>query len=342
LDLGDDGDDDFDVDGDIDMDQIDADILPRANPDFRSKWTSVTDEVAAAVSSGDFNGAMTNYVAQYRISNFAPLKEHFIRCFQSSGAEIPGIPSTSNLSVPILEAAVDDEPISGRPAVPFSYESLVKMRNDALRSVDKWKNLEEGLQKFRDVLYASLFTYGDQGLTPKIQKIQKYAQTYISAIRTYQQIKKTNGAEQLSLRLHLLTYDLHIRDKQKPLFEAISQANKLGFYLTCSQLCREYFRLIKSTKGKGIMPSFQKLAPKIQKLNRQCENKNTEAEGLAYDVQATRQEQSICPLSFKVIKCEVGRTFESTFDVDQFAKKFKGKVSPTCNLCKVGARGTRL
>lgn len=127
-----------------------------------------------------------------------------------------------------------------------------------------------------------------------------------------------------------------------PLFDAIKLANKLGYFLTTSQLCREYFRLIKSTKGKGIKPGFKKLAGKIKQLNAQCEKKNSEAEGLAYDVQMTRQEQSICPLSFKVVKCEVGKTFESTFDVDQFAGKFKGKVSPTCNLCKVGARGTRL
>jgi coatomer protein complex subunit alpha (xenin) len=343
MELGEEMGDDFNLDDEeIDMDNIDADILPRASADFRAKWTSVSDDVTAAVCAGDFNGAMTNYVAQYRVSNFAPLKEHFIRCFQASGAEIPGIPSTSNLSVPILEPPQEDEQISGRPAVPFSIDSLQKMRNDALKTIDGFKNLDEGLQKFRDCLYASLFTYTSAEEANRVQKIQKYAQTYISAIRLMQQIQKTSGAEQLALRLHLLTYELHIRDRQMPLFDAIKLANKLGYYLTTSQLCREYFRLIKSTKGKGIKPGFKKLAGKIKQLNAQCEKKNSEAEGLAYDVQMTRQEQSVCPLSFQVVKCEVGKTFESTFDVDQFAGKFKGKISPTCNLCKVGARGTRL
>merc|ERR1719433_1085285 len=341
MDFGDDDVDGFD-DGELDIDDLGADILPKAAGDYRSKWSSVSDDVAAAVCAGDFHGAMQNYVAQYRISNFAPLKDHFIKCFQSSGAEIPGLPSTPTLSVPILEPAVEDEPMSGRPAVPFTYDSLAKMRNDALRCIDGWKNLDEGLQKFRDVLYASLFTYASQDDATKISKIQKYAETYISAIRVVQQIKKTKGAEQLALRLHLLTYDLHIRDKQMPLFDAIKLANKLEYYLTTSQLCREYFRLLKSSKGKGIKAGFKSLAGKIKKLNQTCEKKNSEAEGLAFDVQATRQEQSVCPLSFQVVKCAVGETFESTFDVDQFAGKFKGKVSPTCNLCKVGARGTRL
>jgi len=341
IDVGDDG--DFNMDDDFDVENIGDEFLPDAKPDFRSRYTAVGEDVAASVCAGDFNGAMANYVTQFRISNFKPLKEHFIRCYQSAGAEIPGMPTTGFLEVPILEAPEEDEETSGRPAVPYTYASLCKMRTDALKSIDGWKNLDAGLEKFRACLYASLFTYpGDDTLqNEKINAIQQYCETYISAIRLYQKIKETSGAEQLALRCHLLTYDLHIRDRQMPLFDTIKLANKLKFYRTTSYLCREYFRLLKTFKT-GIRPGFKKLAPKIKQLNRSCESKNTEAEGLVYDVKATRDEQSICPLSYEVVRVEVGKTLESTFDVDQFRGKFKGKISPTCNLCKVGARGTRL
>lgn len=326
-------------------DDDDVVICPQQGDSFRSKWTGF-EQVASSICAGEFNGAMSVLNHSHRISNFPVLKEHFVRCFQSSAAEIPGIPGSRSISVPVLEPQSEEsseleENIERFPSIPYTFNSVKKIMKTSLTLIDGWKRLDKALVSFRECLYATLFTYAkDKQEKQLIRDFQNRCSHYIAAIRCYKKAQELkNKPQSLNYRLHVISYDLLPRDLALPLMTAINQAKKMKMARTTAQLCRKYFNLLKTHK-KRLPEKFKQYAPTMKKLLQKQEEINEDKPGLSYDIRLSRDEQSICPLTFEYIQCEAGVTLTSTFDVDEFKNSSKGTTSPTCNLCKVGLKPT--
>jgi len=344
-----DDDEEFDFDigdeeeqGSEEWDNIDEDdivVVPREKEDFRSRWKKI-GTVSSSICSGDFNSGITTLQQRHRIANFQPIKNNFIFSFQGSGAEIPGIPGSGSLQVPILQVLNDDEENERPPCVPYTTKSISAIFR-SVSSLDIWKELDEAEKGFRECLRASLFvniTNAKQKNT--IRDIQERVSTYISAIRVAKAAEQKKGTvEEICLRLHLTRYKLAPKHKAKPLLNVIQLTQKKKYFRTCANLCREYFNLIETKKSK-LKKGFLGLAKKIKKMLAKCDEINKDAEpALEYDVDLPKNEICICPLTWKVIQRQGGVSQPSSFDADDFAPSCKGYISPTCDLCKIGEVG---
>jgi len=315
-------------------------VVPKPKEDFRAGWKKLGG-VSSSICSGDFGTGMHTLQTRYRIANFQPIKNNFIFSFQGSGAEIPGIPGSGSLQVPILQVLKDDENEKERPpCVPYTIESIGAIWRE-VSNLDIWKELDQAEKGFRECLRASLFvnvTNTKQKNT--IREIQERVSTYISAIRVAKAADKKKGTtEEICLRAHLTRYKLAPKHQAKPLLNIIQLTQKKKYYRTCANMCREYFNLVETKKSK-LKKGFLSLSKKIKKMLAKCDEINTEAEPtLDYDCDLPKNEICICPMTWEVTRREGGVTQPASFDVDEFSQKCKGYISPTCNLCKIGETG---
>merc|ERR1712066_1176782 len=100
----------------------------------------------------------------------------------------------------------------------------------------------------------------------KIKEIQKCCSTYIAVIRLQKEAEKEkNLNKQISLRLHILTFDILPKHQAPCLFKCITLTKKKELYRTCAYLIREYFKLIQNHEKK-LSKQIKSVGPKLKKL----------------------------------------------------------------------------
>ncbi|CAN0044342.1 unnamed protein product [Heterosigma akashiwo] len=79
--------------------------LPEPGPLAPARWVQNSSHAADHAAAGSFESAMQLLNRQIAAVNFAPLRKHFLKVYHAAGAQLPGLPGTPALRLPLSRGA---------------------------------------------------------------------------------------------------------------------------------------------------------------------------------------------------------------------------------------------
>lgn len=338
LELSDDDDDDDDV-ADETIIGSSLFMMPSNGKNVRERWLSRSISASDMIAAGSFDLAQEALHRQFGIVNFEPLKAYFLQILSSCHGQISIVPNSSDIGFGIRRNESDKKEYMA--SICVSISNCHQILKDAYLSVTNAK-FEDAINSFRSILHMTpLLIISSSDELRNVRSLIKTSREYINALRVKMAANKLSDSDadnDKQRQFELNCYFTHFELMDAHIFSGLYGAMKIGYksayYKTTAILCRRLLELAVSGRVKN--EASQKYTKQVQKVLVKCERKSAESnqneENLAYK---PHDFTSLCCGSLQPIDRNE-ETVKSPFCGSIFKAQYNGKLSPVCNLVRIG------
>mgnify|MGYP000733877840 FL=1 len=177
---------------------------PQARPHKRSYWPNSSNLAADHVAAGSFETAKSLLNRQIGVTNYEPLRAHFMKIFSSVDAALVTLPLVPAGASTLLRNA-SSKPINPRDSLPVSVYSLASLVAKLKESYVKFGNglFEEVLNDFESIVHAIPFVVvPTKSEAQELKELLGICREYIVAIKL-ELARKALGKENMKRQAEL-------------------------------------------------------------------------------------------------------------------------------------------
>lgn len=312
-------------------DNNDVFVMPLSGKSAQNRWVDNSTLVADLVAAGSFDQAMHVLHRSVGIVNFAPLKPLFMQIYNSTYCSLPQLPGSSSLVSPLQRNS--DQGDKALPTPTFTLENCVEKLKNGYKAVTDGK-FNEAQSSFESIFQLlPLLVVENSSQVKELVELRTVCQEYLLAMRI--ELERKNAKDPVR-QAALSAYFTHCKLQPVHLVLALRAAIKCCYsikcYKTTAACCRRILELAPSH------PNVAKLIKlsQIRGVLKMCDKEDSEAHDLSFDETASF---TICAGSFTPIQKE-DKSSQCPFCGANFHGKFAGTLCASCQLGKVGAKGT--
>lgn len=316
--------------GDAPEENNDVFVMPLSGKSVTNKWIENSSMVADLVAAGSFDQAMHVLNRSVGIVNFAPLKPLFMQVYNSTYCSLPLLPGSSSMVSALQRNSGEDKSL---PTPTFTLESCVEKLKAGYKAVTDGK-FNEACSLFESIFHTIPFLVVENASQIKeLNELRGVCAEYLLAMRI--EIERKNAKDPVR-QAALAAYFTHCKLQPIHLVLALNLAITCCYRMKCfkttAACCRRILELAPSH------PNVAKLVKlsQIRGVLKLCDKEDTEAHELNFDETTSF---SICANSFTpVLKDD--KSCDCPFCGVVFHDRFSGTLCTSCQLGKVGAKGS--
>jgi coatomer protein complex subunit alpha (xenin) len=158
--------------------------LPREGPAWPSLWCVNSDLPADHVAAGSFETAMQLLNQQIGATNFAPMKQHFMRVYQGARARLIAQPGTASLDMYLLRNPEAASSRDGLPQLAISVSELIEKVQLGYRATTAGR-FQEAVEAFKSVFAAlPLVSVNSSQELSEVREVLSVCTDYVLGIQT--------------------------------------------------------------------------------------------------------------------------------------------------------------
>eukprot|EP00916_Digyalum_oweni_P020369 GHVL01033921.1.p1 GENE.GHVL01033921.1~~GHVL01033921.1.p1 ORF type:complete len:1097 (+),score=164.13 GHVL01033921.1:518-3808(+) len=300
----------------------------------QERWLKKQPVVADYVAVGNFEEALSILEKRIGLKKVnTRLKSLFFRCYRGTWCEMPGLPLTPDILLPILTSGN----LAAKTDVPknvFTSTGLAESIKSSLKFFSEGK-VVEALDSFRECILTIPLckAYSAEEESQLLEAID-ICRNYIIALRLEQERRRIMANNTNAKRaLELCAYFSCCKMKQPnhtmlALRVAMNTAYKLENFVTAAAFCKRIMEAF------GDQQSFAEALTQVRKVLQIAEKKATNAHDIDFN---TSEDLILCSQSLTrvnggspVIRCPFCNCVTK--------ESFKGETCNTCEISELGAR----
>lgn len=305
-------------------------VAPPPGPSVANQWATKCSLAGEQVAAGAFDTAMRLLQRQAGITQFGPMRKHFMDLYRASCASQPGLPGLPSLPA-ALNRGWDPDAETQSPSTPslpltlaHEEERLVK----AYRLVTEGK-FADALVAFDEILHSiPLLVVDSRKEVDEVKDLLLIARDYNIALRV--ELKRREVKSEPKRAAELAAYFTHCNLQRVHLALSLRSAMTLFFklknYNTCATFCRRLLEL---------QPD-EKMALQAKQVLAACEKNPIDEVPVEYD---PRNPFEVCSITFTPIY--KGNPFvEDPYTKAKFKPECEGELSPVGGLSIIGQQAS--
>jgi len=326
--------DDLDLGEDIDTSQVskeqvvssEKNLIPTPGVPPPSLWCRASSHAAHHAAAGSLVSSMNLLNRQIAATNFAPLKSKMLQTFHGVHTVLPGhafsVPMTIHLS-----SQVHENPSTKIPASTFLLSDTVDNLKIGYRHFQKG-NFSQAKESFISILLSiPLIVVDTRSAVNEVKELVEISREYITAIRLKNANAETEGVRQLELSALFTHCKLQPVHLMLALNLAMSQAYKLGNFITAAGFARRILELPDTSSGaQGGMHRKAELV--LQKSEKQARNEFT----LNYD----ERNPFVVDCNQLIPIFHGTASIQCAFCGSSYSSDAKDSLCSTCNVATIG------
>lgn len=238
---------------------------PSARPHKRSFWTNSSNLAADHVCAGSFETAKSLLNRQIGVTNFAPLRQHFMNIFASVDTALVTLPLVPPGSTSLLRNATA-KPINPKESLPVTHYTLPHLVSALKEAYTKFGNglFEDVLRDFQDIVHSIPFVVvPTKSEAMELKELLGICREYITAVKlelTRKALGKESMERQAELSAMLASCHLQPAHLVLGLNVAMTCAYKIKNYIHAAYFAQRLLDL-----GEGGASSIRVKAQKVLK-----------------------------------------------------------------------------
>ncbi|CEM30295.1 unnamed protein product [Vitrella brassicaformis CCMP3155] len=299
----------------------------------QQRWVREQPMVPDLVAAGDFEAALEMLRKRIGLINADPLQPLFLQAYQATWCYLPGLPHTPSMAFPLLASGTLKEK-NDVPVHLFTPPGLLEMLRDANKLTTQGK-FGEALQAFRGVLQTiPLVTATNDEEEAQLNESIEICREYVKAMKievTRKDLPQNQAARSVELASYLTTCKMQPAHLLLAVRMAMTTAFRAQNFITAASFAK---RIIQGNMAG--QRSVREAVEQASKCLAVCEQKASDAHNINYDPNEW-ENTTICAESLTVIPSGAG-TARCPYCGTVVKAEFAGKLCPSCQLCRIGAK----
>ncbi|CAG8565874.1 7824_t:CDS:10 [Paraglomus occultum] len=310
-------------------------VPPTAGTAESELWMHNSPLAADHVAAGSFETAMQMLNRQVGAVNFAPLKQHFLRTFQSTKTYLQVNVALPSLAFNVRRNPEETEKSRLLPALAYNFQNIVSTQlQDAYKTTTAGKFQDATIQ-FRSILHSILLVaVTKRSEIDEVNQLIDVCREYIVGLSMEQTRKKfpADDPDSTKRALELAAYFTHSRLQPAHLQLSLRSAMTLNYKakncLTAPMFARRLLELA---------PPAQ-VATQARQIQSLCDKNPRDEIALDYD---QYNPFVVCAISYTPIY-KGSPSVQCPYCRASYLPQHQGSLCVVCNVSQIGANGTGL
>eukprot|EP01084_Bolivina_argentea_P010309 19199_1 len=308
--------------------------MPSAGRTVRQRWLARSISASDMIASGSFDLAQESLHRQFGIVNFSPLKPYFLSIYGACHGLCAIVPNAAEIELGMRRDAQNKKEYCA--SICLSIAQCHQIAKCAYLAVTAAK-FDEAMRLWRSILHQiPLCVVASSDELRDARNLISCAAQYIVALRIKLESKKESISPRRQFELNCYFTHCELQDAHvfSGLYGAMKLGYKAGYFGTTAVLCRRLLEL--AVSGKVRSDASTKYIKQVEKVLKKCQVKKETQQNVDEDLQYKPHDfTTLCAWELTPI-ARNEESVKSAYCHTVFKSKYNGKLSPICNLVRIG------